>query len=197
MSTVYGYCRCSTNEARQDVKRQERELRAAGATMIYSEYEHGTTAHKPELEKLLAALRPGDTLLVTEVSRLTRSTQQLCGLLNLVQDKQIRLQVLNSITVDCRTGEPDPMTRAFLQMSGVFAEVERAMIVARVKSGMANARAKGKQIGRPTTTAEDLPAAFWRLRDMLTQKKVNKTEMARALDVSRPTLDRWLKIVEA
>lgn len=193
---IYGYCRCSTDETRQDVKRQERELRAAGAECVVCEYEHGTTEHKAEQERLFATVSEGDTIIVTEISRLTRSTKQLCFLLDLMKEKRLRLQVLNSVTIDCRSGEPDPMTQAFLQMAGVFAELERAMIVARVRSGMANARAKGKQIGRPTMTAEDLPAAFWRLRQTLTHGGMSKAEMARALSISRPTLDRWLKIAD-
>ena len=193
MATVFGYCRCSTNESKQDVKRQERELRAAGADLCYMEYISGTAEKKPEWEKLLAALRPGDTLIVTEISRLTRSMRQLLAILDLAQERRIKLQVLNSVTIDCRSEKPDAMTRAFLEMSGVFAELERGMIRERVVSGMANEREKGKQIGRPTTTAEDLPAAFWRLRDALGKKQISKVEMARALSISRPTLDRWLK----
>jgi len=194
MSTVYGYARCSTSETRQDVRRQERELRAAGATMIYSEYEHGTSDHKVEQEKLLAALQPGDTLIITEISRLTRSVKQLCQLLDLVKEKRLRLQVLNGICVDCRSGDPDPMTQAFLMMSGVFAELERGMIRERVISGMQNARAKGAQIGRPGLKADDLPPAFWRLLQTLHTGSISKSEMARALSISRPTLDRWIKI---
>ena len=71
--------------------------------------------------------------------------------------KHLRLQIIGSITLDCRNGQADPMSEAFLQMAGVFSQLELSMIRARVRSGMANAKAKGKQIGRPQTTAEDIP----------------------------------------
>ena len=90
---------------------------------------------------LLEAAQPGDTILTTEVSRLSRSTQQLCEISARIQQKRLRLTILGSITVDCRSGALDPMTKAFLQMSGIFAELELSMIRARVKSGMAAARA--------------------------------------------------------
>ena len=64
--------------------------------------------------------------------------------------------------MDCRSDQPDPMTEAFLQIAGVFAQLELAMIRARVKSGMENARAKGKRIGRPETTLDSIPDRFMR-----------------------------------
>ena len=68
----------------------------------------------------------------------------------------------SSITLDCRNGQADPMSEAFLQMAGVFSQLELAMIRARVKSGMENAKAKGKKVGRPQTTKEDIPAVFFK-----------------------------------
>ena len=73
----YGYCRCSTNETKQDIDRQIRALKEAGAEVICFEYEHGDAEHKKELEKLLDKTVPGDTILTMEVSRLARSTMQL------------------------------------------------------------------------------------------------------------------------
>ena len=119
-------------------------MKEAGADTICFEYEHGDAEHKKELEKLLAATVPGDTILTMEVSRLARSTKQLCGLIDMVKEKRLRLEILGSITVDCTAGELDPMTKAFLQMSGVFAELELSMTRARVKSGMADGTEKDK-----------------------------------------------------
>ena len=78
---TYGYARCSTDELRQDIDRQKRDLLALGVddeSKIYWEYESGTNTKRPEFQKLLTVLKNGDTLAATEVSRLTRSTQQLC-----------------------------------------------------------------------------------------------------------------------
>ena len=69
---VYGYCRCSTNETKQDVNRQKRELQKMGvsADMIFLEYESGTKIHRPELNKLLNSVTNGDTIVTTEISRI-------------------------------------------------------------------------------------------------------------------------------
>lgn len=67
---VYGYARCSTNEDKQDINRQVRELKAAGTEQIFFEYEHGDTAVKERLSAILEAANCGDTILTLEVSRL-------------------------------------------------------------------------------------------------------------------------------
>ena len=159
---IYGYARCSTNETKQDIGRQIRELKTNGAEKIFLEYEHGDAAIKKELEKLFAIVVAGDTIIVLEVPRLARSTRQLCEIIELVKQKQIKLIIVGSITVDCTQGRLDPMSNAFIQMSGVFAELELGMIRERVKSGMANAKAKGIQLGRPPLTKDDIPQVFYR-----------------------------------
>ena len=194
---IYGYSRCSTNESKQDLQRQTRELKKAGAEIIFEEFEHGDAETKKELNKLFEAVQAGDTIVTLEVSRLTRSTKQLCEVVERVKEKHLRLQIVGSITIDCRTGQLDPMTAAFLQMAGVFSELELKMIRARVKSGMENARAKGKQIGRPKLTRDSLPESFYKHYPLYTQRKLTKAEFARLLAVSRPTLDQWLKVAEA
>ena len=125
MMKVYGYCRCSTDESKQDVNRQVRELKEMGAVpeTIFTEYISGMKENKVELQKLLNVIQPGDTLAVTEVSRLTRSTRQLCEMIDIVKDKHIKLVIKDSLTIDCSNGEMDPMTKAFLQIAGVFGEL--------------------------------------------------------------------------
>ena len=156
------YSRCSTNESKQDINRQVRELKAAGAEVIYMEYEHGDAKVKSQQQAMFAESKPGDTIIVLEVSRLARSTQQLCEIIEIIREKHLRLVIVGSITLDCRNGHPDPMSEAFLQMAGVFSQLELAMIRSRVRSGMENARAKGRQIGRPQITVDDLPSGFLR-----------------------------------
>lgn len=193
---IYGYARCSTSESRQDIQRQIRELKASGAEKVVFEYEHGDAKVKQNLEMLLEAAQPGDTILTTEVSRLSRSTQQLCEIIARIQQKRLRLTILGSITVDCRSGALDPMTKAFLQMSGIFAELELSMIRARVKSGMAAARAKGKPIGRKPTTKADIPAAFYRHYPAYASGQLNVSELARVCGLSRPTVYKYLRLIE-
>jgi DNA invertase Pin-like site-specific DNA recombinase len=101
---IYGYARCSTDESRQDINRQKRDLLAMGVSEekdIYWEYESGTKKNRPELEKLLAIVKSGDTIATTEVSRLTRSTRQLCDIMQTIQERKLRL-LIGNFTVDCR-----------------------------------------------------------------------------------------------
>ena len=190
---TYGYARCSTNEDKQDINRQIRELKAAGADEVVFEYEHGDAKVKKELHMLLDMAASGDTIITLEVSRLSRSTQQLCEILDIVKGKHLRLMIVGSITIDCRDGEVDPMSKAFLEMSGVFAELELSMIRARVRSGMQNARDKGKKIGRPQTTKDDIPPIFYKHYPAFAAGNLNVSELARVCGLSRPTVYKYLK----
>ena len=192
----HGYARCSTNETKQDIDRQVRELKAAGAESLFVEYEHGDTDEKKQLSLLLGQARPGDTIITTEVSRLSRSTKQLCEIIDRIQKQKLRLEIIGSITIDCRSGELDPMTKAFLQMSGIFAELELSMIRSRVRSGMANAKAKGAKIGRPQATVDDIPAVFLRHYPAYKKKQLNVSELARVCDLSRTTVYKYIDLLE-
>lgn len=194
--TVYGYARCSTNESKQDIDRQLRELKAHGAETIFNEFEHGDAAVKSRLDELFNTVKQGDTIVTTEVSRLSRSTKQLCDIIDQVQAKAIRLEIIGSITIDCRNGDIDPMTEAFLKMAGVFAELELKMIRSRIKSGMANAKAKGKHIGRPKTTAASIPETFYRNYPRYKAGNLSKVELSKITGLSRVSIDKYIKIAE-
>lgn len=191
-----GYSRCSTNETKQDIGRQVRELKAAGAEIVYMEYEHGDAKVKSQQAQMFADAEAGDTILVLEVPRLARSTQQLCEIIEIIREKRLRLVILGSITLDCREGKADPMSEAFLQMAGVFSQLELAMIRSRVRSGMANAKAKGKRIGRPQVGKEDIPANFLRHYPAFKNGTLNISELARVCDLSRTTVYKYIELLE-
>ena len=193
---IYGYARCSTNEDKQDIDRQVRELKTAGAQQIFLEYEHGDSAVKEQLFALLETAEKGDTIITLEVSSLARSTKQLCDIIDKVKAKHLKLSILGSITVDCTNGEIDPMTNAFIQMSGVFAELELMIIRARVKSGMQNAKLKGAKIGRPQVTKEDIPQIFYRHYPAYKSKQLNISEFARVCNLSRTTVYKYISLLE-
>ena len=193
---IYGYARCSTNETKQDINRQVRELKAAEAEEIFIEYEHGDSKIKSQQAAMFAQAAAGDTVIVLEVSRLARSTQQLCEIIERVREKHLRLVIVGSITLDCRSGQADPMSEAFLQMAGVFSQLELAMIRSRVRSGMENARAKGRQIGRPQVSKEDIPAAFLRHYPAHKNGQLNISELARVCDISRTTAYKYKALLE-
>lgn len=88
------------------------------------------------------------------------------------------------------------MTDGMLKMMDVFAEMERNMISECVKSGMANALAKGKTIGRPSTNIESLPGNFIRHYPKYRAKQINKTELARLCSISRQSVYKYISIYE-
>lgn len=194
---TYGYARCSTNETKQDINRQVRELKAAGAEHIFLEYEHGDSKVKSQQQAMFAQAQAGDTIITLEVPRLARSTQQLCEIIDRVRECRLCLVIVGGITLDCREGRADPMTEAFLQIAGVFSQLELSMIRERVRSGMANAKAKGKQIGRPQVTKDDVPAIFLRHYPAYKSGHLNITELSRVCDLSRTTIYKYISLLEA
>ena len=196
MSKIYGFARCSLGEEKgQDINRQVRELKAAGAEEIITERVHGDAKVKPQLDFLLEHIENGSTLIVCEVSRLSRYVLQFCEIMELVKEKHLRLEVLGSITVDCLSGEIDPMSAAFLQMASIFSELEKNILRSRVRSGLANAKAKGKQIGRRPTTKDDLPAVFIKYYPAYADGSMTVTELARICGLSRPTVYKYIRLV--
>ena len=126
-----------------------------------------------ELQRLLETVKSGDTIVATEVSRITRSTKQLCEIIELVKEKHIKLVL------------------------GTFvSELERNMISQRVKSGLKNAKAKGKQLGRPTTSTDDIPNVFYKHYPKYKNGEINKAEFARLCSLSYPTIFKYIAIVE-
>lgn len=196
-STIHGYCRCSTCEDKQDINRQIRELKAYGATTVWQEYEHGDAGVKAQQALMFQVAKPGDTIIVLEASRLARSTRQLCEIMETVRDRRLCLQIVGSITLDCRTGNPDPMSEAFLQIAGVFSQLELSMIRTRVRSGMENARAKGVRLGRPPICAGGIPERFLRYYPGYLSGKYNMSELARLTGYARTTCYRYARAMEA
>lgn len=195
--TIYGYARCSTSETKQDITRQERELKELGVTdktKIYKEYESGTKTDRIELGKLLETVDESDTIIATEVSRITRSTKQLCEIIELAKKKHLKL-IFGTFILDC-TKTLDVMTEGMLKMMGVFAELERNMISERVKSGMKNAKLKGKKIGRPATNADAIPAIFYKHYPKFIKGEINKKEFSRLCNLSYPTIYKYLHLIE-
>ena len=193
----YGYARASTTSDKQDIGRQKRELMAIGIKEynIFWEYESGSHEDREKLQQLLATVKQGDTIACTEVSRLSRSTKQLCEILEFVENNKIKL-IVGTFIVDCRNDDIDPMTMGMLRMMAVFAQMERDITIQRIKSGMDNARAKGKHIGRNKTTADDIPSIFFRYYPQYTKGNINLSEFARLTSLSRNSVYKYLKIVD-
>ena len=147
-----------------------------------------------QLNKLLNIVNEGDTVACTEASRITRSIKQLLEILEFAKKKHIKL-ILGSFVVDF-TNDVDPMTLAVVQLMGVFSELERNIISERVKSGMENARAKGKQIGRKIVTVDDIPEQFKKYYLLYKEKRITKEMLSSFCKISYPTTLKYCRMLE-
>ena len=187
---VWGYARCSTAEKRQDVERQVRELYARGASFVVQEYDSGANSGRAGLKELVGALGDGDTLVATELSRITRSVLHLCEVIEVAKAKGLLLKI-GPLDFDCAGGKLDPFPLAMLQIMGVFAELERNLIAERINSGLDNARAKGVRLGRPRKRASDVPVLARRLWPLYRDGALSLSEFARQSGISRPTARKY------
>lgn len=197
--TIWGYARCSTNETKQNIERQIRELKEMGCMdeTIFIEWESGSNENRKELNKLLNIIQPFDTLVVVSCDRISRSTKQFISIIEFIEKQHIKLIVGKNFVVDCTTDKMDIMTEALLKVISVFSELERKMICARVKSGMANAKAKGSQIGRKVVdSVSDIPADFVKYYSLYKQGTINKSMLTDLAKVSYPTTLKYIKIIE-
>ena len=135
---VYGYCRVSTQMQARDgnsLEAQEKLLRENGAEEIYSDAFTGTKAHRPELDRLLDKLQPGDKLVITKLDRIARSASQGIELIQTLLDKEITVHVLNMGLLD-----NTPTGKLIRNIMLAFAEFERDMIIERTQEGKAIAK---------------------------------------------------------
>ena len=141
----YGYARVSSKT--QDYSAQVDALRAAGCERIFSEKKSGESAKdRPEFTKLMRTLVPGDTIVVSKLDRLARSSRDLHNILHEVQEQDCGFVSLGDAWCDTTT----EVGRLMLTIMGGIAEFERGLIRQRCEAGIERARANGKQFGRPT-----------------------------------------------
>ena len=135
---IYGYSRVSTKSQAKDgnsLEVQEAALKVAGAQKIYSDAFTGTKSHRPELDKLLEVIQPGDTLIVTKLDRIARSASQGTELIEALLKKDIIVHILNIGIMDST-----PTGKLIRNILFSFAEFERDMIVERTQEGKAIAK---------------------------------------------------------
>ena len=135
---VYGYCRVSTQWQAKDgnsLEAQEKLLKENGAEEIYSDAFTGTKTHRPELDKLLDKLQPGDKLVITKLDRIARSASQGTELIQTLLDNGIIVHVLNMGLMD-----NTPTGKLIRNIMLAFAEFERDMIIERTQEGKAIAK---------------------------------------------------------
>jgi DNA invertase Pin-like site-specific DNA recombinase len=178
--TVKGYARVSTDG--QTLDAQQAALREAGATLVFSEKQSGVKTDRAALSRCMASLEPGDTVLVTKLDRLARSTRDLLNTLAAISEKGASFKSLGDQWADTTT----PHGRLMLTVLGGLAEFERHLILSRTAEGRVRAKARGIKFGRhPKLTKHQRDEA-------LARRGAGETlaEIARSYNVSHMTISR-------
>ena len=179
--TIYGYARVSTDGQTLDAQRAA--LVAAGATKVFHETASGLKSDRKELAKMLKVMGAGDTLLITRLDRLARSTRDLLNILDTVPRAGALFRSLGDPWADTTTAHG----RLMLTVLGGLAEFERELIVARTSEGRARAKARGQHMGRPPKlTAHQRAEALRALAD----GSATQADLARRFNVSQSTISR-------
>lgn len=178
--TVYGYARVSTDG--QTLAAQDAALTAVGCAKVYSEKISGAQSDRPQLAKLLKAIGEGDTVIVTRLDRLARSTRDLLNILHYIGKAGATFKSLADAWADTTTMHG----RLLVTMLGGIADFERELIKARTGEGRARARARGKHMGRPPKLTP------FQRQEALARREAGEslTDIARTYGVAHTTIGR-------
>jgi DNA invertase Pin-like site-specific DNA recombinase len=157
-------------------------LRAAGATKVYSEKVSGAKTDRRQLANAIAALAPGDVLLVTRLDRLARSTRDLLNVLATVSERQAGFRSLADPMIDTTS----PHGKLILAVLAALAEFERSMILARTGEGRKRAQARGVRFGRKPKLSE------YQIAEALARRANGESlvDIGRSYGVSHSTISR-------
>jgi DNA invertase Pin-like site-specific DNA recombinase len=182
MAHLYGYARVSTTL--QDPALQHDALRAAGCARIFTDKASGKLDRRPQLDKLLEVVLPGDVVVVWRLDRLGRSLKHLIATVAELGERGVGFRSLSE-AIDTTTAGG----RLLFHIMGALAEFERQLIVERTHAGLAAARARGRHGGRPTSmTPEKVRVA----REMYDSREYTVEKIASTLGVTRTTIYRHL-----
>lgn len=177
------YVRVSTVE--QNEARQIQSLDKYGIDKWFSEKVSAKNTNRPQLQAMLEYVREGDTVYIHDFSRLARSTKDLLDIVEQLQSKGVQL-VSAKENLDTST----PTGKLMLTMIAAINEFERQNLLERQKEGIAIAKKDGKYKGRKPIEADQ---RFREQYQRYLNREINKTELAKILGVSRPTLDKIIK----
>ena len=178
----FGYGRVSTQD--QNLNSQQDALKRAGVDKLFIEKISGTKFSRPELDKIREQMRHGDTLVVTRLDRLGRSTKDLLAIASELEEKGVELEVLEQ-NINTTT----PEGRFFFTMLAAVAEMERGLLVARTRAGIESARARGRFGGRPQKLS---PAQRRQVKSLYNSRELTVREIASIFHISVPTVYRSL-----
>ena len=184
---LIGYARVSTGD--QEASLQEDALKAAGCLKVFIEQASGSKASRPQLDRMLDQLRPGDVVVVWRLDRLGRSLKNLIALVEGLADREVGFRSLSE-SIDTTTANG----KLFFAIMGALAEFERDLIRERTRAGLAAARARGRVGGRPSVmNVKKIDKA----RKLYDSRQHTVAEIAEMLNVSVATVYRHLNSSEA
>lgn len=176
-----GYARVSTKTQLDSLHNQQVQLENMGCERVFSEIASGMKSKRPQLSNALDYARAGDTLILTRLDRLGRSTLDTLKTLQSIDAKGVRVQALD-LDLDTQT----PSGRLVISVIASLAQWERDLLVERTKEGLAHARNQGRVGGRPAAlTTEQKKAVRSALKDGM-----SANEVATSFGVSRSTIER-------
>ena len=176
------YVRVSTVE--QNEQRQIEGLKPHNIEKWFTEKVSGKDTNRPQLKEMLEFVREGDTVYIHDFSRLARSTQDLLNIVDTLTKKGVHL-VSNKENINTST----PQGRLMLTMIAAINEFERTNLLERQKEGIAVAKKKGKYKGRKEVKIDN----FEQYYNKYLNREITKTQLAKELNISRPTLDKLIK----
>ncbi|MGC7871540.1 recombinase family protein [Desulfosporosinus sp. SYSU MS00001] len=180
---IRGYCRVSTVD--QNLDRQIQAVQEAGCEVIYAEKISGTKKDRPELSKLLSELQAGDIVIVKELTRVSRSTQDMLQLVAEITSKGCHIKSLNESWLDTSS----PAGELMLTIFAGLAQFERKLLLQRCNEGRAVAITNGVQFGRPRKGGKPLEHAI----QLYKGRTMSLKDICDVTGVSRATLCRRLK----
>ena len=186
----FGYVRVSTNN--QDLELQNEALLKSGCTKIFSESISGKNNNRVALMKMLDDARVGDLVVVYKIDRIARSLKRLIEIIELLNKKGVNLISLDS---GDQIDTTSPMGKAFFQIAGAFAELERSMILARTKAGIDKARLDGVKFGRAVGSKNKTTAGKEEKIKIFLEAKKSYDWIAKELSVSKYTISEVKKIL--
>ena len=182
MNMKFAYMRVSTFA--QNLDRQKKQLEEFGCDRIFFEKVTGTKRERPELNRMLEFLRMNDTVVVTDLTRLSRSTKDLIEITELISQRGAHLKSLKESWLDTTTAHGKMLFTIF---AGI-AQFERDLTSERTKEGIQAARKRGKYPGRPKTDEEKVKYALY-----LMDQGLSRTDAAEKAGISRMTLYRKIQ----
>lgn len=193
-SNIYGYVRVSTKEQNEDRQILALQNFPVSEKYIYMDKLSGKDFNRPQYRKLLKKLRPGDILVIKSIDRLGRNYDEILLQWRIItKEKKVDVVVLDMPLLDTRKSGND-LTGTFvadlvLQILSYVAQTERENIHQRQREGIAAAKLRGVQFGRPR---KPVPEQFWKLKEDWENKKITSRAAAQQLSIAQDTFLRWV-----